>query len=242
MYPKDNVFQIYYNIGKRVPFQVKRSPTGCKGSYDEEYRYSQEGRTFMVERVEIHNRVYGTAYGYLMIDGVRDDNNQYMESYEKGTVPCAGCGRWVLIDVPGQDMNEIFPEHKPNFVLPFGKYKGKTLAEIYASDPQYVLWLAESDRYFRIDFKALTGIDPNALDAEEQIMKEADRIHPKTFADDKITFGKYKGKTFREVAVQDPNYILWFVRNNTTHTLDEASFKELINIATKNLLQNDSKD
>jgi len=113
MYPKDNVFQIYYNIGKRVPFQVKRSPTGCKGSYDEEYRYSQEGRTFMVERVEIHDRVYGTAYGYLMIDGVRDDNNQYMESYEKGTVPCAGCGGWVLIDVPGQDMNEIFPEHKP---------------------------------------------------------------------------------------------------------------------------------
>lgn len=116
----------------------------------------------MVERFEIHNRVYGTAYGYLMIDGVRDDNNQYMESYEKGTVPCAGCGGWVLIDVPGQDMKEIFPEHKPDFVLPFGKYKGKTLAEIYASDPKYVLWLAESDRNFRIDFNELAGIDPNA--------------------------------------------------------------------------------
>jgi len=49
-------------------------------------------------------------------------------------------------------------------------------------------------------------------------------------------------KTFREVAVEDPNYILWFVRNNTTHCLDETSFKELINIATKNLLQDDSKD
>ena len=43
MYPRDNVFQIYYNIGKRLPFQVKRSPMGL----DEEFRYSQEGRTFI---------------------------------------------------------------------------------------------------------------------------------------------------------------------------------------------------
>ncbi len=127
MYPRDNVFQIYYNIGKRLPFQVKRSPMGL----DEEFRYSQEGRTFMVERIEIRNKIFGTAYGYLMIDGVRDDDNEYMKGYEKGTVPCAGCGEWVLIDVPGVDMNEIFPPHKPDFVLPFGKYIGKTLAEIY---------------------------------------------------------------------------------------------------------------
>ena len=25
MYPRDNIFNIYYNIGRRVPFQVKRS-------------------------------------------------------------------------------------------------------------------------------------------------------------------------------------------------------------------------
>lgn len=228
MYPRDNVFQIYYNIGKRLPFQVKRSPMGLKGSYDEEYRYSQEGRTFMVESVKIHNRIYGTAYGYLMIDGVRDDNNPYMESYEKGTVPCAGCGEWVLIDVPGQDINEIFPIHKPDFVLPFGKYKGQTLADVYAKDPKYILWLADSDRYFRIDFKALAGIDPNASNIDELINKEVESIFPKTYADDEIKFGKHKGKTFREVANEDPNYIVWFIRNNQTITLDEDSFSELI--------------
>lgn len=51
MYPHDNIFNIYYEIGKRVPFQVKRSPIGLNGSRDEEYRYSQEGITYMVERV-----------------------------------------------------------------------------------------------------------------------------------------------------------------------------------------------
>lgn len=39
MYPKDNVFNIYYNIGKRLPFQVKRSQIGLKGSRDIDYRY-----------------------------------------------------------------------------------------------------------------------------------------------------------------------------------------------------------
>jgi len=113
MYPKDNVFQIYFNIGKRLPFQVKRCQVGLKGSYDEDYRYSQQGRTFMVERIALRNKIYGTAYGYCMIDGVRDDDNDYMKNYEKGTVPCAGCAEWVLIDIPGVDMNEVFPVHKP---------------------------------------------------------------------------------------------------------------------------------
>ena len=160
MYPRDNVFNIYYNIGKRVPFQVKRSPLGLKGSRDIDYRYSQEGRTFMVERVEIRNRVYGTAYGYLMIDGVRDDHNPYMEHYEPGTVPCAGCGEWVLIDVPGVDLEEVFPLHKPDFVLPFGKYKGETLLNVFLKDSGYIDWLLQ-DKWFRIDINALNSLKQN---------------------------------------------------------------------------------
>lgn len=234
MYPKDNVFQIYYNIGKLTPFQVKRSPMGTKGSYNEEYRYSQKGRTFMVERIEIHNRIYGTAYGYLLTDGVRDDNNEYMESYEPGTVPCAGCGEWVLIDVPGKDLNEIFPIHKPDLVLPFGKYKGQTLADVYAKDPKYVFWLSESDRYFRIDFQSLAGIDPNSSDIEKQAQKEIERVFPKTTVNDTITFGKYKGKTFKQVYQEDPNYIDWFLRNNRTLDLDVDSFTEFIKVNRQN--------
>ena len=228
MYPKDNVFQIYYNIGKRLPFQVKRSPMGLKGSRDEEYRYSQEGRTFMVERIEIRNKIFGKAYGYCMIDGVRDDDNEYMQHYEKGTVPCAGCGEWVLIDIPGVDMNEVFPPHEPEFVLPFGKYKGKTLADIYAEDPKYVFWLADSDRYFRIDFAALAGIDPKDTNAQQRFEAEIDRVFPQTTIDDVITFGKYKGKTYKEVYGQDPDYIMWFLRNNQTLDIDYKSFNDYI--------------
>jgi len=230
MYPRDNVFQIYFNIGKRLPFQVKRSPRGLKGSIDENYRYSQEGRTFMVERIEVRNKIYGTAYGYCMIDGVRDDNNEYMQNYEKGTVPCAGCGEWVLIDIPGVDMNEVFPLHKPDFVVPFGKHKGKTLAEIYESDPQYVYWLAESDRYFRIDFAALTGIDPKSQNAKESFEKEIDRVFPKTTPEDVITFGKYKGRTYKDVIKDDPEYVKWALHNVSNLDFDIAAFLSCFNI------------
>ena len=85
MYPQDNVFNIYYNIGKRIPFQVKSYPMGLKGSHDLDYRYSQEGRTFMVEKVVIRNKVYGTTYVNLMTNGVRDDNNQFPGKQESCT-------------------------------------------------------------------------------------------------------------------------------------------------------------
>ena len=226
MYPKDNVFQIYYNIGKRLPFQVKRTR-----GMNEEYRYSQEGRTFMVERVEIRNRIYGTAYGYLMIDGVRDDNNIYMQGYEKGTVPCAGCGEWTLVDIPGVDMNEVFPPHKPDYVMPFGKYQGKSLSEIYSKDPKYVFWLAESDRYFRIDFAALTGINPDDENAKEQFESEINRVFPKTTVNDTITFGKYKGHTYKEIIHSDISYIEWLLRTNDRIDFDIQSFKMEMEIA-----------
>lgn len=31
--------------------------------------------------------------------------------------------------------------------------------------------------------------------------------------EDKITFGKYKGKTFKKIADIDPDYILWLDKN-----------------------------
>ena len=227
MYPKDNIFNIYYNIGKRVPFQVKRSHVGLKGWRDKDYRYSKEGKTFMVERVEPRGK-YGEAYGYCLIDNVRND--EYMhEVYpdNKGEIPCAGCGEWVLVDVPGDDMDEVFPVHKADEVIPFGQYKGKTYAEIYKEDPKYIFWLLESDPYYKIDIPALTGIAVDDEHAEEKLRKEIDRVFPKIKVDDAVTFGKYKGKTYREVFAEDPQYIEWFVRTNDRLDLDADSFRSL---------------
>ena len=50
MYPQDNIFNIYYNIGRIVPFQVKRADRGFQAL--PENLYKPTGRTFMVEKVE----------------------------------------------------------------------------------------------------------------------------------------------------------------------------------------------
>ena len=64
------------------------------------------------------------------------------------------CGIKVSLD-------EIFPIHKAEEVLQFGKYKGKSLGDIYTTDYQYLYWLETTDRFFKIDFEELEQLYPN---------------------------------------------------------------------------------
>lgn len=143
-------------------------------------------------------------------------------------IPCAGCGEWVLLDVPGVDMNEIFPNRNPDYVIQFGKYKGKTIKEIYSQDPKYIFWLMEKDHYFRVDFDQLLNIPDNSSDRERIIETEINRVFPKVTPDDVISFGKYQGKTFREIFSTDPSYIDWFLRNNQTLDIDINAFDSMM--------------
>jgi len=105
------------------------------------------------------------------------------------------------------------------FIVPFGIYKGKTLAEIYAIDSQYVYWLANSDRYFRIDFTALKSIE-----------NKIERVGPKITPDDVITFGKYKGRTYKDVIKDDPDYIKWALYNVKNINFDVDAFLSCLSI------------
>ncbi|MBO4994972.1 MAG: hypothetical protein J6C78_03285 [Muribaculaceae bacterium] len=229
MYTYDNIFDIYHNIGRRLPFQVKRCKLGMVSLNREKTMYSQKGRTFIVERIRPSGK-YGKAYGKCLVDGI--PNDEYSEQYDSeimdGEIPCARCGGWVLIDVPGVDMDKLFPYRPPKFVMKFGKYKGKTIREIYKQDPKYIFWLLDKDYYFRVDFDKLLNIPPNFPNRQSIIENEINRVFPKTKADDLITFGKYYGKSFREVFMEDPNYIEWFLRNNRTLELDLDSFVAMI--------------
>jgi len=163
MYPHDNIFNIYYNIGKRIPFQVKRCELGLKRSLPEN-RYQPTGRTFIVKKVEPRGK-YGKAYGYCLVDNIRSD--EYLKMYypdynidDIAEIPCAGCGEWVLIDVPGHSLDEIFPIHKADDILLFGKYKGLTFRDTYVKDAQYVHWLMSTDPNFKIDIEGILGDTP----------------------------------------------------------------------------------
>lgn len=185
MYPKDNIFNIYYNIGKRTPFLVKRCELGLARSASEERRIDpNRDRTFLVEKVEPRGR-YGKAYGKCFVNGKPDDTyrQECYPNIKDEEIPCAGCGEWVLIDVPGVSLDEIFPIHRANETLMFGKYKGKTLADIYKIDCQYLHWLETTDRFFKVDFEELKRLYP-----------DIERYSDVSILDKTIDFGKYKGK------------------------------------------------
>lgn len=204
MYPHDNIFNIYYNIGNRTPFLVKRCEFGLARSSSEARRIDpNQDRTFLVETVKPRGK-YGKAYGKCFVDGKPNDNYRqecYPEIKDE-EIPCAGCGGWVLIDVPGISLDELFPIHKANDILKFGKYKGKSFGEIYKTDNQYLHWLETTDRFFRIDFDELKQLYPDTESPIEESIEE--RI---------VDFGKYKGLRFNEIK-NDISYLEWLVSVN----------------------------
>lgn len=163
MYPHDNIFNIYYNIGKRAPFLVKRCELGLARASSEERRIDpNRDRIFLVETVKPRGK-YGQAYGKCFVDGKPDDSyrKECYPNIKDEEIPCAECGEWVLIDVPGVSLDDIFPIHKAKDILMFGKYKGKSFSEIYKIDYQYLHWLETTDRFFKIDFEELKQLHPN---------------------------------------------------------------------------------
>ena len=204
MYPYDNIFNIYYNIGRRTPFLVKRCELGLIRSSSEERRIDpNQDRTFLVETVKPRGK-YGKAYGKCFVDGKPDDTYR-QEGYphiEDEEIPCAGCGEWVLIDVPGVSLDEIFPIHKSDEILMFGKYKGKSFGDIYKMDYQYLYWLETTDRFFKVDFDELKRLYPN-IEKPLNI----------SISEKMINFGKYKGRKFSDIK-DDISYLEWLVSIN----------------------------
>lgn len=204
MYPADNIFNIYYNIGKRTPFLVKRCELGLARSSSEERRIDpNKDRTFLVEKVEPRGK-YGKAYGKCFLNGVPDDSyrEECYPDIKDEEIPCAGCGEWVLIDIPGVSLEEVFPIHKANDVLMFGKYKGKSFGEVYKIDNQYLRWLESTDRFFKVDYEELEQLYPDIVADINVSIK--DKI---------IDFGKYRGQTYNDIK-DDISYLEWLVSVN----------------------------
>lgn len=82
----------------------------------------------------------------------------------------------------------------PDDKLPMGKYKGKQIKTIAEKDFGYLKWLDSKGNGFTINFDEL-----------DDSTKEVKVLHP----DDKLFFGKYKGKRIKEIAKKDIDYLKW---------------------------------
>jgi uncharacterized protein (DUF3820 family) len=83
------------------------------------------------------------------------------------------------------------------FELTFGKYKGTPIEEVYASDPGYCRWMHNQP----------------SLNISEDIKIF---LHSKFLSNDNsymMSWGKYKGKTLKQISRTDSNYIDWLRKN-----------------------------
>ena len=99
--------------------------------------------------------------------------------------------------------------------MPFGKYKDSTFAEVYKKDAQYIYYLMETDPYFRVDILGIIGALPKDKDeAAKMLEDEYYRVFPKITEETVLTFGKYRGKSLKEIKEQDPGELNWLAANN----------------------------
>ena len=96
------------------------------------------------------------------MDGKPDDSyrQECYPNIKNEEIPCAGCGEWVLIDVPGVSLDDIFPIHKAKDILMFGKFKGKKFGDI-KDDTAYLEWYVSIGKISIEEFKLLTTIRLN---------------------------------------------------------------------------------
>lgn len=222
---QNSLISIYYDIGRVLPFRAQRFPDGRMSSW------------YKSQYVEVHEvkprgkgGKYGDAFGFYYRKGERADapENDPEHSWCKKNdttpqcIPNAACGSWILLDILDDQSAEPAKLIGVNDILGMGKYKGKTLAEVIHSDWQWVKWALENIAYYYAFFDMDSII--------EERMKDIRQLHiePK-HPDDILTFGKYKGKSIKQVAEIDMDYLRWAFINIDGFFIDLKEIQESLN-------------
>ena len=181
-----NIFQIWDDIGRKTPFAVRRD------NWSNKY-YA------IVEKVEITKFPYGNAYGFSTRNGIYSNHFSYDCKWRRNMIiPCCGCYQWSLVKNVDfsklEKFNEIrrkeiieqlpifqdkFDIYEQNSTLTFGKYKGKTIKEIFINEPTYIEWCIKNINGFVITEKTITTLiinSDNFIFKDETITKNNEKL------------------------------------------------------------------
>lgn len=204
----NSLITIYYNIGRALPFRAQRFPDGRVSSwYESQY-------------VEVHKikpsgkgGKYGNAFGFYYRNGERANSSDSEElcwckidDTEPQEIPNAACGSWILLDILGEPRTEGTKVYELDDILEFGKHKGETLRKVIAEDFQWVEWAVNNSDHFFCNVDAVIEEMNNTI----KVMQP----------NDVISFGKYKGKTVKEIYDLDSNYLIWLANESSDIVID----------------------
>lgn len=204
----NNITEIYYKIGRAVPFTAQRFPDGRDSSW---YR----SQYVQVVEVKPHGH-YGKAYGFYYRNGERADSSDIesicwcrKDDKEPQEIPNSGCGGWRLLDIQGEPSKE-FKLWRLEDVLDFGKYEGHTIKDVARTDWEYLEWAVyKAHKLF---------VDVNELESYHAFPD------PGLKPTDIMPLGKYKGQTLGYVYANDVKYLAWLERNHEPFKVDWQSF------------------
>lgn len=212
-FPHNNIMELYYNIGRALPFTAQRFPDG---------RVSDWYRSQYVQVVKVmpHGKYgkYGKAFGFYYRNGERADSSDEetlcwckKDETEPQEIPNSGCGSWRLLDIQGEPCSE-----KPKLlglddVIDFGKYKGVTIREVVEKDWQYIEWAVLQSQRLYVDVEAVVAYHDTCI--------------VKLTSNDLMPFGKYKGQSLASVFANDYQYLKWLEENNDSFRVDWPTFQ-----------------
>lgn len=141
--PGKNIFQLWMDNGKALPFTARRN--------------SWAERTYVVvEIVKLRRLPYGTAYGQIYRSGSPIHEHEGLA--ELPEIELAGTYTWEMAGgVSGMKRETVQFEKRPLMVLSkqdrfdFGKYRGNFIEHILQRDPGYVKWALKHVEYFAVD-------------------------------------------------------------------------------------------
>jgi uncharacterized protein (DUF3820 family) len=208
---------VSYRAAQKVKEQLER--TGCTILGVVLNRVERGGNTRYGGKYGKYGK-YGKVYGFYYRNGERADSSD-VESIcwckkndtEPQEIPNSGCGSWALLSIVGEPTSEPVKVLGLDDVLDFGKYKGKKLCEIIINDWQYIKWAVLGSQRLFVDI--------------EEIVAYHEANMPKLTPSDKMTFGKYKGRSILEVYKEDQQYLRWLEENNSSFRVDWKLFLSL---------------
>lgn len=154
-----NIFNIWENIGRKVPFAVRRTHWANKGIY------------VIVDKVESDGNGYGKAYGTPTENGGFCSYWQTDKKWkETKLIPNNGVYGWEYVEGVVLDIQDNLPNtnieiksiNKPKngvydveTIIGFGKYKNLEVCDIIDINPNYLIWAIQNIDKFKLNEVAI---------------------------------------------------------------------------------------
>ena len=155
------------------------------------FKFLNEETNVIVMKATIKNqegKILGTGHAYEKENSTFINRTSYIENCETSAVgrALAMCGIGIDTSVASAEEvtnainnQEVTEDDANNYVFTFGKYKDKSISEIYADDPKYLNWCLDKGKDERLKqmIELITDLKRTRIPSEEEQVKRLELMN-----------------------------------------------------------------